>query len=128
MPALPTDSSLPPFSFPTQNISNLAWAFGCLGLQHAPLFAALGAAAKGSHLEHFNHQNMTDFIWGAVAAGHQVCVEIECFLEHWFCRHTLVGLPHSDRPATAVKHTQTCTRLLCLSPMSPPNRTRSCLS
>jgi hypothetical protein len=37
------------------------------------MFDALAAAAKGSRLEGYNNQNITDLAWGFAQAGHQVC-------------------------------------------------------
>jgi hypothetical protein len=55
-----------------QNISNIAWAFGKLGVHHPGLFDALASAAKGSNLEGYNNQNMTDLAWGFAQSGHKV--------------------------------------------------------
>eukprot|EP00775_Hariotina_reticulata_P002677 gene2677-2978_t len=55
-----------------QNISNLAWAFGCLSVPHPQLFAALADAAKFVHLEGFGNQNISDLAWGCAAAGFKV--------------------------------------------------------
>jgi len=61
-----------------QNISNLAWAFGCLSISHPQLFAALAAAAKSVHLEGFGNQNMTDLAWGCAATGFKV-IQADCW-------------------------------------------------
>jgi hypothetical protein len=55
-----------------QNVSNAAWAYGCLGVAHPALFDALSAAAKASKLEGYNNQNITDLAWGFAQVGHNV--------------------------------------------------------
>jgi len=59
-----------------QNISNAAWAFGRLGMQHPELFSALSAVSKASKLEGFNNQNITDLAWGFAEAGNQVGIPL----------------------------------------------------
>lgn len=58
--------------FAAQNVSNAAWAFGSLGVQHPAMFDALASAAKAARLEGYNSQNITDLAWGFANAGHQV--------------------------------------------------------
>lgn len=55
-----------------QNISNLAWSYGRLSLEHPNLFAALTSAAKTSNLEGWGNQNVTDLAWGCAATKYQV--------------------------------------------------------
>jgi hypothetical protein len=55
------------------NISNLAWAYGQLGLQHPQLFPALAAAVQvPGALDGFSGQNLTDALWGFSSAGFTV--------------------------------------------------------
>jgi len=52
-----SDSALQP-----QNLSNLAWAFAKLAFSHAPLLAAISAAAI-RRLEEFRSQELANTAW-----------------------------------------------------------------
>jgi hypothetical protein len=55
------------------NISNLAWAYGQLGLQHPALFPAMSAAVQvPGALDKYSGQNLTDTLWGFSSAGYTV--------------------------------------------------------